>query len=71
MLHDGGQGNRERRGDLRYRQLGLIRQAIDDGAPRRIGERREGEIELCVSIVNHVVKYCIARDECQVLSAAF
>jgi len=58
MLHHRRQGHRERSGDLGHGQLRLTRQAIDDGAPRRVGERREGKIELGVAIVNHVVKCC-------------
>ena len=38
-------------------------EAVDDGAPRRIGERGEGQIEPGIAIVNHVVKYCHSRPE--------
>jgi hypothetical protein len=58
VLHDGRQGDRETPGNLGHRQLGLAREAIDDGAPRRVGERREGKIELGATKLNHVVKYC-------------
>jgi len=58
MLHDGRQGDRETLGDLGHRQLGLAREAIDDGAPGRVGQRREGKIELGATKLNHVVKYC-------------
>jgi len=34
--------DRERRRNLRDGQFALARKAIDDGAPRWIGERREG-----------------------------
>jgi hypothetical protein len=71
MLHDGRQGHRERRGDFRHRQFLLVRQAIDDGTARRIGERCEGEIELRIFIVNHVVKYCILPKECQAHVGSF
>ncbi len=39
-----------------------LRQPIEDGAPRRVRERREGAIELHVLKVNHVVKYCSDGD---------
>ena len=57
MLHHRRQRHRETSRDLRYRQLLLARQAIENGAPRRVCERGEGEIELGLAIVNHVVKY--------------
>jgi hypothetical protein len=48
VLHHGRQGDSKRRGDLGDRKLGLGSEAIHDRAPRGIGERREGKIELCV-----------------------
>ena len=65
MLHDGRQRNRKGRGNLGHRQLWLVCQAIDDRAPRGVGERREGKIELRVTIVNHTVKYRVAHSQCQ------
>ena len=58
MLHHRGQRHRERPGDLRHGELALLRQPVDDRPPRRVGKRREGEIELGLSKVNHLVKYC-------------
>ena len=58
MLHDGRQRHRKRRGKLRHCQIRLPSQAIDDGAPGGIGERGEGEVQLGIRIVNHMVKYC-------------
>ncbi len=63
VLHDGRQGDRETPGDLGHRKFRLIRQAIDDGAPGRVGERREGQIELGALKLNHVVKYRCAPAE--------
>jgi hypothetical protein len=60
MLHDRRQRDRERCGKLAHRQLRLSRQPVDDRPPRRIGERGEGQIELGVAKLNHVVKYCKA-----------
>lgn len=57
MLHHRRQRHRERSRDLAHSQSVLARQAIDDGAPRRVGKRRERAVELGVAIVNHVVKY--------------
>jgi len=65
VLHHSGQRNRERCGNLGHRQLRLVRQAIDNRAPRRVGERREGEIEPGALKVNHVVKYHAARRRSQ------
>jgi hypothetical protein len=58
MLHHRRQRHRERCRNLGDGQLRLPRQAVDDGAPRRVGERSKGQIELGIAIVNHVVKYC-------------
>ena len=71
MLHHRRQRDRERCGKLVTVSSGLARQAIDDRAPGGIGERGEGQIELGVAIVNHMVKYRVARRESQVLPAAF
>ena len=57
VLHHRRQRHRERCGDLADGQLRLTRQTVDNGAPRRIGKRREGQIEPGIAIVNHVVKY--------------
>jgi hypothetical protein len=57
MLHHRRQRHRKRRGNLRHRQLVLAREAIEDGSPRRVGERGEGKIEPDLVIVNHLVKY--------------
>ena len=58
VLHDRRQRDLERRRDLGHREFGLIRQTIDDRAPRRVRERREGKIKLVAAKLNHVVKYC-------------
>ena len=67
MLHHRRQGDRERRRDFRNSQLAFARQAVENGAPRRIGERRKGKVELLGFIVNHVVKYWVASGKCQAL----
>ena len=66
MLHHRRQRDGERRRDLGHRQSLGARQPIEDGPPRRVGERREGLVELGIRIVNHVVKYCLA---CAALSS--
>ena len=43
-------------------EFASLRQPIDDGAPRRIGQRGEGKVEGFAVIVNHVVKYCRSGD---------
>jgi hypothetical protein len=65
VLHDGWQRDRERDSDLAYRQLRLVRQPLENRPPGRVGERREGQIELEAAKLNHVVKYRAARHECQ------
>ena len=40
-------------------------QPREQGAPRRVGERREGAIEVRSEIVNHMVKYRAALGGCQ------
>jgi len=59
VLHDTRQRERERLGETAHRQTVLASKSRENGAPRRIGEGRKGEIELGVglSIVNHMVKY--------------
>jgi hypothetical protein len=59
VLHDRRKRDLKRRGDLGHRQLRLVRKAIDDRAPRGVGERREGKIELGAAKLNHTVKYGI------------
>jgi hypothetical protein len=56
MLHHAGQRQRERLGDARHRQPVLAGEAGEYRPPRRIGEGREGQVELCLAIVNHTVK---------------
>jgi hypothetical protein len=58
VLHHRRQRHREGRRNLGDGQLRLPRKAVEDGAPRRVGERSKGQIELGSAIVNHVVKYC-------------
>jgi hypothetical protein len=52
MLHDRRQRHRKRRGDLAHRQAVLFGQPLQDRAPCRIGQSREGRIEAVISIVN-------------------
>jgi hypothetical protein len=54
VLHDGRQRHRKSTGDLGDARL-VSRQALQNGAPRRVGEGSEGEVELPV-MVNHSVK---------------
>ena len=70
MLHHRRQGDGERRRNFRNSQLAFARQAVENGASRRIGERRKGQVELLGLIVNHVVKYWVASGKCQALGRA-
>jgi len=55
VLGDGRERHREARGELADRAI-AVRQARDDRAPRRIGQRGESGVERGMT-VNHVVYY--------------
>ena len=56
VLHDGGQRHREGTGKLADADPVFCIEPGEQGAPRRIGQRREGAIESRGLIVNHRVK---------------
>ena len=60
MLHDRRQGHREWLRQLADRKAGLLRESHHQRAARRIGQRREGAIEIGLAKLNHVVK--LSRD---------
>jgi hypothetical protein len=57
VLHDRRQRHRERCRKLGHGQLRFAGQTVDDGAPGRIRQGGEGEVELGATKVNHMVKY--------------
>jgi hypothetical protein len=57
MLHHPRQRQRERLGDAADRQSILVCQPGENGPPCRVRERSEGQVQLGVLIVNHLVKY--------------
>jgi hypothetical protein len=57
VLHDRGQRHRERLRQLADGLIVPLRQLLENGAPRRVCQRRKRAIEPFVVNVNHVVKY--------------
>ena len=65
VLHHRRQRHGERCGDLCDRQLAFAREAIEDGAAGRVGQRGKRHVEPSVLIVNHTVKYRASQRRCQ------
>lgn len=57
MLHDGGQRNRERLGDLADGDSILLGEPRQNGPAGRVGQSREGRVQCLMPIVNHMVMY--------------
>ena len=57
MLDHRRQRHVEASGDLRHRQLAVVREPVEDRAPCRVSQCGKRPIELDVAKVNHVVKY--------------
>jgi len=55
MLHDRRQRHRERLREHANREFVVLREARQQRAPRRVGERRERAVEGGVFILNHTV----------------
>ncbi len=65
VLHDGGQRHCEGSCELADRQRRLLVEPGEQGAPRRVGNGREGAVEGRRRIVNHAVKYVPVGATCQ------
>jgi len=65
MFHDRRQRHRKRLRQLADREVRLLAQPRQQGAPGRIGERSERAVERGVLILNHTVNYMIDRRRCQ------
>ncbi len=61
VLHDGRQRHRERPGELAHREVLVLVEPGQQGAPRRVGQGSEGAVENSILIVNHRVKFEAAR----------
>ena len=57
MLHDRRQRHGKRPGELADRKAFMFPELRNQGAPRRVGERRESAVEGGILILNHMVKY--------------
>ncbi len=57
MLHDGGQGDRERPRQLADGEPFFLVEPGQQGAPGRIGQGGKGAVEDGTLIVNHRVKF--------------
>jgi hypothetical protein len=65
MLHDRRQRHGEGPGKLAYRNVLMLVELREQGAPRGIGESGEGAVERGLLILNHMVKCRGARLGCQ------
>ena len=61
MLDHRRQRHIEPSGDLRDRQLAVVGEPVEDGAPRGVSQRAKGAIEPDIAKVNHMVIYRSAR----------
>ena len=66
MLDDSGEGHVERPSELADRGRSAD-EALHHDAPRRVGERLEGEIERR-RLVKHLLKYLAGSRPCQVMA---
>jgi hypothetical protein len=65
MLHDGGERDGERAGELADRHCLVALELGDQGAPCGVGKRGEGAVERGGLILNHMVKCREIANLCQ------